>query len=444
MSTMADDLINFTSMLKMSFNFLAGRDFLKKKKFREKKKLISVALPFADLAFAAGAVPVFPVRMEIFNINKYLLAMNSATTFFGWSTVAKFLGFMKQFDSLKISDNIIAEVIDSLNVQYNSSYDLGEQSGMSSDFCYGLKALYGMHVSKGKNVDATFNFTFRCSAWNKYLESIKTIVPKQIWLEMPPRNIGNSLELLKDNISKTISELEELTGNNVTDNSLLKQFRIKNQITRYYKTIIYEIGMSDFYPCNPATFAEILALLSISFQDYNSDSVRYLDNISQLVKEMKERVKKGIGMDVSKMPKIMFTPMFGGWEPKIHEIIYELGGRVLYADWDVLGFLEEIDVTGDPIEGYAKFLMNFTVNGVGCDNNTLTDSYIRVAKKLKADGLIFNQLFGCHSISNCYTMLREKLRRLEIPSIVLNFNKIGDGIEQVKTRLETFMTFFDS
>ena len=71
MSVMADDLINFTSMLRMSYNFLAGRDFLKKKKFREKKKLISVALPFSDLAFAAGGVPVFPIRMEIFSINNY-------------------------------------------------------------------------------------------------------------------------------------------------------------------------------------------------------------------------------------------------------------------------------------------------------------------------------------------------------------------------------------
>jgi len=442
MSIMADDLINFTSILKMSYNFLAGRDFLKKKKFREKKKLVSVALPFSDLAFAAGAVPVFPVRMEVFNVNKYLLAMNSATSFFGWSTVAKFLGFMKQFDTLKISDNIIAEVIESINMKYNESFDLGVEGGMSTDFCYGLKALYGMHISKGKNVDATFNFTFRCSAWNKYLESLKTIVPKQIWLEMPPRNIEGALEILKGNITNTILEMEELTGNNVTDNSLLKQFRIRNQICRFYKTILYEIGMSDFYPCNPATFAQILSLLSISFQDFNSDSIRYLDNLSQLVKEMKERIKKGIGMDVSKMPKIMFTPMFGGWEPTVHQIIYELGGRLIYADWDVLGFLEEIDVSGDPIEGYAKLLMNFTTYGVGCDNNTLSDSYIRIAKKMKADGLIFNQLFGCHSISNCYTMLREKTRRLELPTTVINFNKIDENVEQLKTRLGAFMEMF--
>jgi len=438
---MADDLINFTSMLKMSYNFLAGRDYLKRKKFREKKKLVSVVLPFSDLAFAAGAVPVFPIRMEIFDINQYLIAMNSATSFFGWSTVAKFLGFVKQFDSLKIADNIIADVIDSINVKYNEMYDLGVESGLSSDFCYGLKSLVGMHVSKGKNVDANLNYTIRCSAWNKYLESLKISVPnsKQIWLDIPPRNIGNALELLKDNISNTISELEELTGNNVTDNSLRKQFRIRNQIVRFYKTILYDISAGDFYPCNPATFAEILSLLSISFQDYNSDVVRYLDNIGQLVREMKERINKSIGMDCSYMPRVLLTPMFGGWEPLTHEYLYELGARTIYADWDIVGLLDEIDIEKDPIEGYAEFLMNHSAKGIGCDNNTLTDSYIRIAKKLKVDGIIFNQIFGCHSVSNCYTLLKDKTRRLEIPTTVINFNKIGEGTEQVKTRLSAFL-----
>ena len=68
----------------------------------------------------------------------------------------------------------------------------------------------------------------------------------------------------------------------VSDNSLNKQFRIGNQVKRYYKSIIYDVGGSDFYPCNPATFAEILALLTISFQDYNSNAQRFLENISQL------------------------------------------------------------------------------------------------------------------------------------------------------------------
>jgi len=67
-----------------------------------------------------------------------------------------------------------------------------------------------------------------------------------------------------------------------------------------------------------------------------------------------------------------------------------------------------------------------------------------MAKDLNADGLVFFQLFGCHSISNCYSMLREKIRRdLEIPTTSITFNKIGENVEQVKTRLGAFMEMFN-
>ncbi len=448
MSVFADDVVNFKSVLSMAYDFLASREYLKRKKFRDRKKLVSVALPFSDLVFASGAIPVFPIRMEQFKINKYLLALNSAKNLMGWELTTKLLGFARQFDFLKLIDTILDDVINTLNKKYNDLYDLGVESGISTDFCYGIKSLFGMHVSKGKNVDANLNVAIRCSAFNKYFESLKTIVPEQIWIDIPPRIVGNpkeTLEIFTENISKAITSLENLTGNVITDNSLNKQFRIGNQVKRYYRTIIYEISASDFYPCNPATFAEILALMGITFQDYNSNAQAYLENMSQLVNEMRERIKKEIGMDVSGMPRILLTPVFGGWDPISQEILYKLGGRALYADWEILGLLDEINVSknSNPVEEYAKYLLNASTNGIGCDNDTLTNSYLRIAKKMNVDGLIFNQLFGCHSITNCYTMLRSKIRKtLEIPTTVINFNKINEGRDQLETRLGAFMEMF--
>ena len=450
MSVIAEDIISFSSVLNIAYNFLAGRDYLKRKKFREKKKLISVALPFSDLTFPLDAIPVFPIRMQIFESNDYIKLLGSASTFFGWNRVSNFLNFVKYLgfrNASNLIDKIIDSIIDAVNKKYNEMYDLGVENGIPNDFCYGVKSLYGMHVSKLKNCDATLNFTIRCSAWNKYLESLKTIDPNinQIWVDIPPRNIGNAVELLIENIKSAIEKLEKVTGNYCSDNALRDHFKMSNEVKKSYREIIYDISTSDFYPCNPATFAEILSLLSISFQDYNSDIKRYRDNMRDLVKEMKDRIHQGKGMDVSKMPKILVTPMFGGWEPQTHEIVYELGGRCIYADWAILRLLDDVNITKhyDPIEAYSIFLLNAMESGIGCNNDILTDSYIRVAKKLDVDGLIFVQLFGCHSISNCYAMLKQKIRRqLEIPSVAVNFNKIGENVEQVKTRLGAFMEMF--
>jgi benzoyl-CoA reductase/2-hydroxyglutaryl-CoA dehydratase subunit BcrC/BadD/HgdB len=122
--------------------------------------------------------------------------------------------------------------------------------------------------------------------------------------------------------------------------------------------------------------------------------------------------------------------------------LLQLGGRILYADWDVLGFLEEIPISNrsDPIEEYARFLLNASTKGIGCDDENMTRSYLKAAENMEIDGLIFNQVFGCPSISKTYDKLKDKLKlELGIPAIVINFKKIGENIEQVKTRVEPFM-----
>jgi benzoyl-CoA reductase/2-hydroxyglutaryl-CoA dehydratase subunit BcrC/BadD/HgdB len=447
MSVYADDVVSFTSVLKIAYNFLTGRDYLIKKKTKEKKKLISVALGFPDLVYAADSIPVFPIRMEKFKINLYLLALNTAKSLFGWNITTNLLGIARQLDFLKIVDSIINDVLSTINKKYNEMYELGVIDE-KPNLCYGVNAIYGMHKSQYENIDANLKFKIRCSEWNQYSESLKTIIPNQIWVDLPSNKHENkekSLELITDSIKKAITELENITGNIVTDNSLKKQFRIGNQVKRYYKTILHEISTSDFYPCNPATFAEILGLLTISFQDYNSNAQRYLENMSQLVKEMRERVKKGIGMDVSNTPRLLVSPIFNGWEPEIHEIIYKYGGRTIYADWDILGLLEEIPVSkdSDPIIDYANFLLNASNKGIHCLKNcdALVNSYLEYSKKWGINGVIFNQVLDCHTnYSNCYELLKNKIRNeLRKPTVIVRFKKIGKDIEDVKAKLTPFM-----
>jgi len=449
MSLYADDVVSFTSVLKIAYNFLTGRESLRKKRENKKKKLISVALGLPDLVFAADSIPVFPIRMEKFKLNLYLLALNTAKNLFGWNTTANLLGIARQLDFLKIVDTIINDVIRSINIKYNHMYEMGIKDGTPSELCYGVHSIYGMHKSQFKNLDANLNYTIRCDECNTYSESLKSMISNQIWVNIPSEREEKNLDFMKNNIEKAIAELELITGNLVSDNSLKKQFRIGNQVKRYYKTILHEFGSSDFYPCNPATFAEILGLLTISFQDYNSNAQRYLENMSHLVKEMRERIKKGIGVDVSNTPKLLISPIFNGWEPEIHEIVYKFGGRAIYADWDILGLLNEIPVSkdSDPIEDYARFLLNASNKGIHClkNCNLLANSYTGYVKKWGFDGVIFNQVLDCHSnYANCYDLLKNKIRNeLKKPTVVVRFKKIGQNIEEVKTKLTPFMNLFE-
>jgi len=95
MSLIADEIIQFSSVLRIAYNLLNGRNYLKRKKFRDKEKLVAITLPFSDLAFAAGTVPVLPIRMHKFEISQYLNYLGSASSIFGWNAVSNFLSFAK-------------------------------------------------------------------------------------------------------------------------------------------------------------------------------------------------------------------------------------------------------------------------------------------------------------------------------------------------------------
>jgi len=156
MSLIADEIIQFSSVLRIAYNLLNGRNYLKRKKFRDKEKLVAITLPFSDLAFAAGTVPVLPIRMHKFEISQYLNYLGSASSIFGWNAVSNFLSFAKNLgieQASKIIDDIIEGVIVSINEKFNEMYDVGIENGISSDFCYGLKSLAGMYFTKGQNVD---------------------------------------------------------------------------------------------------------------------------------------------------------------------------------------------------------------------------------------------------------------------------------------------------
>ena len=173
MSLYADDIVSFTSVLKIAYNFLDGRDYIKQRKLKERKKLISVALGFPDLVFAADCIPVFPIRMESFKINTVLMALNSATSVLGWDLTTKILDIARRFDVLKIVDNTLNEVISNNMKKYNEKYELAERNSVPADLCFGIKALYGMHISKGNQIDANLNFAIRCNKWSKFSESLK-------------------------------------------------------------------------------------------------------------------------------------------------------------------------------------------------------------------------------------------------------------------------------
>jgi benzoyl-CoA reductase/2-hydroxyglutaryl-CoA dehydratase subunit BcrC/BadD/HgdB len=444
LSYIDEDTHNFAGLIRLSVHFLQGREFLKKKKLREKKPLVSVTFPFNDIIFAAGAIPVFPIRMHEFKVAPYLSALEAGSSLAGWDATTKMIQFAHSFKAGKnLVRNLIIEVIEAVNEKYNDLAAMSESQGYGVDGCYGVKGMYGMYSTKGKNLDLNLNVMYRCSAFVKYFDTLHDLVPRSHFMELPTYPPGEPspelLDFMVAELQETIGVLEQVTGKTITSASLRETAQISNECRKYYRDILFDIGARDFWPCNPSTYAEILTLLNSTQIDCCSDLKRYRDDLKALVEEMRARMRSGVGIDVSKYKKVVYGPMFGGYEPAVQDLLYELGGRTYYGDWHALGFLQDIEMGGDMVRNLAQWYLNIS-GRFGCGNAEFMDSFVALAQQLGADAVVFNQIFGCRDMTAGYRYFKDRIStELGIPVVMLNFTRIGDGLEQVKTRTQALM-----
>lgn len=443
MSMLHLDVEHFASFFRMTIHFMYDRENLKRMKVRQHKALVSMTYPFSEIIFAAGAVPVVPIRMHDFVPGPYVSAISSAGNLFGWDNAAKIVGFVRQFAAGRnLVKNVIHEIVSSLFAKYNEMVAVADAAGFAPDGCYGVRDLYGMFATKGRNLSLNLNFNYRCSAYVKFCEVLNDLVPRSHFVDWPLFESGkpeeSHVQFMMQEIESAIAVLEDVTGNTVTQASLRDAARIANECRQYYKEILIDIGKQDFWPCSPSTFSEVLTLLNVAFEDFNSDIIRFRDDLKAMVKEMWSNIGNGIGMDVSKYKKIVMQPIFGGYEPEVQEMVAELGGRVYYGEWYALGFLDDIALGGDMIRNYADHCLHVS-DCTGCSSVEMQDSFLKLVRAIGADAVIYNQTFGCRDMSACFRYYKEKLRELDIPVALINFTRIGEGLEQVKTRVQALM-----
>jgi benzoyl-CoA reductase/2-hydroxyglutaryl-CoA dehydratase subunit BcrC/BadD/HgdB len=96
--------------------------------------------------------------------------------------------------------------------------------------------------------------------------------------------------------------------------------------------------------------------------------------------------------------------------------------------------MNPIPTTGDMFDHLATNFQNCGV-GYGADNMRQIQPIVDFVIKHKIDGVVYNQLFGCHSVSTGYSRLRTSLMKNEIPSTMITFSKLGENREQLKTRI---------
>jgi benzoyl-CoA reductase/2-hydroxyglutaryl-CoA dehydratase subunit BcrC/BadD/HgdB len=426
---MVNDLFR-SNFLKLTIKFYSGKNQLRLAR-KMHKKVISMILPVGiELALAVDAVPIFLGRVGDYSSQPFLRAARLYQNLVGWNLLSSGVRLLRPI----LGDRFFSEAIDQfLNTLY-STYEkyiaVAEKEGTPLDACFGTRLLLGATWPHLKDINGTIGYGTRCNWFSKVFEEIEEKSP-MVLIEIPNTDSKSAEEMMIDSLNQAIAKLEQITGNTITNEKLRRQTMIANEIREAYLKIL-EIWSKDKIRLHPLTFTNILSLLHIGFADFLCEPKFYGQTLRLLTKDL--QFLKNEAFDTTSMPKLILVNAFGGFEPRLPEIMDNLGGRVLIADWEVLRILNKIELDGsDMLKNYAHYLIGF--ESAWMDNTTLVDRYISLAAKYKIDGILFNSIYGCKSITPSLKLFKERLQEANLALVDIGFQNVGDNYEQLKTRI---------
>ncbi|NMC08046.1 MAG: 2-hydroxyacyl-CoA dehydratase [Candidatus Lokiarchaeota archaeon] len=436
-------LLNSVETIKLAHAFFSGKEFLGMYKQRDpRKKVVSVTLPFSEIVFAMDAIPLNLIRHEEYTYKETHVLMRritEITKIFGWSAIDNLLkiAYFTRAGA-DVVDILCENMIGALNERYGQLPKYAEEHGFPVDSCFGSRLLYATNLRQGKVVDASFDIPYRCPFFARYYDSLAPFMKNNYIIDIPITTSAAAEDAIVADLKEFITMMERLTGNTYSEARFVEALQATNSIKAMYKEILYTIFKGDMLPYNPLTFSEVQAVLMYSLIDCNSNIKAYLANFKRLFAEMNGKISRGEGFDASRCPKILYSPMFTGFEQENLKTVSALGGRIALADWELFGFLEPVSTSGDVLRNFARHMLRLN-QFLGFHNDTFANTMIRFAKDVGIDGVLFQNTFACKNLGPVLAIFKEKARQNGIPVVETSFNNVGENVEQNKTRIEAFM-----
>ena len=417
------------SFLNLNLQFFSAQKQIRKFR-RSNRQLVGTILPIgAELVFAAGASPIFPLRIGKFEAERLLRGTRLTTNILGTNLTTSIFGSSLVQPQ---AENIVNQFLSEYNRNLCEYENNADNFNYLPDVCFATRIAYGSSRPYQDLIKLFLAWGTRCGWFSQFYGMLHNSIPI-VFTDVPKSTAAHAKEYMYEELQQLIQRLENLTGNTITDDLLREYTLIANDIKAKYRDVLYYLKTPEKMPLSPYAYMQLLALLNICIVDYLSAMKYFQKNLSALIQELNNRKR----IDYTATPKLLLVPVFSGSEPDLPQIVNDLGGCLIQADYLAYGMLDPINTEGDMIQNYCEYLLNS--HACWSSSKTIVESWIRTAKELRVDGVIFNRLIGCTTITPAQRLFKEMIRDTGIPSIDIDFNRIGENLAQLKNKLAGFI-----
>jgi benzoyl-CoA reductase/2-hydroxyglutaryl-CoA dehydratase subunit BcrC/BadD/HgdB len=276
-----------------------------------------------------------------------------------------------------------------------------------------------------------------CDGKKKMFELMAEQHPVYI-MEVPNKRGPAGRALWQQEVRDFKTKIEELTGNEITAENLGEAIKKVNARRQEFKRL------SALRAADPAPISGKDALLATQVSMYD-DVDREIQMMCALNDELEERVKKGEGVAPKGAKRILISgsPMaIPNW--KLHHIV-ETSGAVIVGEESCTGsrFFDELvpEDTGNLDDMVTALADRYLKTNCACftPNTERLDDIIRMARQLRADGVIHYNLQFCHTYANEAVQVDRALEKADIPLLRVETDYSDEDAGQLKTRIDAFL-----
>lgn len=320
----------------------------------------------------------------------------------------------------------------------------GGEKVLPSNTCPLIKA------SVGARLDRTCPF-FRiadmyvgettCDGKKKAWEILAEDVPVHV-MDLPQMKREKDIKAWAEEIKDFKKVVEEVTGNEVTAESLGESIKLINDKRRALKRL-YELRKNEKLPISGK---DVLLISQIAFYD---DPTRFTQMTNKLCDELEKRVEEGVSVFPEGTKRILLTgtPLaIPNW--KIHNIIETSGGAVVCEEMctGARYFENLVDETQTDLDGQIDALANRYM-GINCacftPNRARIDDIIRYAKEYNVDGVIDVNLKFCSTYDVEGFLVERELKKAGIPVLGIETDYTDSDAQQMRTRVSAFIEMLE-
>ena len=278
-----------------------------------------------------------------------------------------------------------------------------------------------------------------CDCKKKLASMLAETTPVHVMQVPSIRQSDELLELYLEELYRFIPVLEELTGNEITFDSLMQGVDAVGAA---------QVEMSRFIKLKREKTMLIRGTHAMAVM--NALSFMPIDQwtaaMGKLNDELERRKKEDFFITRKKQPRILLTgsPVVFP-NIKLPLLIEEMGGA-LVADETCMGerFLyDPLAVWDQSFDGYMRAMATRSIRPCTCptfwDSSTRIYRLKQMIKDHQVEGIVYHVLRGCLVYDFEYQRIEEEMGKLGIPIIRVETDYNEEDIEQLRIRIEAFV-----